>query len=331
MATATQPAARPKPHAEPNHAVLPELTRRNFALIELPILERWHLLSLDAPTVAALWAWFLAASNHLRLPVSATVAMAVAVWTLYAGDRLLDSRASTLAPRLPQDLEPRHLFHHQHRRPFRIAILIASLALAALLPNLAPEAIALYLILGALLLAYFLLIHTQNANPGRTAQRLPKELAVGVFFSAATFIPTVARQPELRLKLLPAALLLAALCSLNCLFIYAWEHPHSHGAETPHPATALALRFLHPLTLLTAFAAALLALFKALSIAVAHPALLAHSPFFMPPWPICAAIAIAALLLFTLDHSRRRFTPTSLRAAADLCLLTPLLLLLFLR
>ena len=57
-----------------------------------------------------------------------------------------------------------------------------------------------------------------------SAHRLPKEIAVGLFFSAATFIPSVGREPGLRAEFLPAAILFAVLCSLNCLFIYAWEH-----------------------------------------------------------------------------------------------------------
>src|SRR5271156_21025 len=31
--------------------------------------EWWHLLSLDAPTVAALWSWFFARAMHLHLPL----------------------------------------------------------------------------------------------------------------------------------------------------------------------------------------------------------------------------------------------------------------------
>ena len=50
----------------------------------------WHLLSLDAPTVAALWTWFIAEACHVHIPLLSTLAMAVAVWTLYAADRLLD-------------------------------------------------------------------------------------------------------------------------------------------------------------------------------------------------------------------------------------------------
>ena len=55
-------------------------------------LALWHLLSLDAPTVAALWTWFIASANHIRLPLSSALAMALAVWMLYAADRLMDAR-----------------------------------------------------------------------------------------------------------------------------------------------------------------------------------------------------------------------------------------------
>jgi hypothetical protein len=291
----------------------------------------WHLLSLDAPSVAALWTWFLAASNHIHLPLTVTLAMAVTVWTLYAADRLLDvrqlaagassNRCRKAASQL-EELEARHLFHYRHRRGFRAGIVLCSLLLALLLPQLAPASIRLYLFLGSLLAGYFLLIHmsrTSDAGPGSRGRRIPKELAVGVFFSAAIFIPTIAREPGLRPTLFPAALLVALLCSLNCLFIYAWEHP----VPTPrtHPATRLALRFLHPLTLTAAL--------SGLILSVLSPRL----PGFLPCWPIPAATALSALLLLLLDRLRRshRLAPTTLRAAADLCLLTPLPLLPFLR
>jgi hypothetical protein len=282
MATATQSAAA-----------------RTKTQLRIPPLDYWHLLSLDAPTVAALWTWFLPASNHIHLPPTAILAMAIAVWTLYAADRLLDARKDTRTNQ-HHDLEPRHLFHRRHSRAFRLGIVIAAVALAILLPDLAPPSIRLYLILGSLLLAYFAAIHTGT-------RRLPKELAVGIFFSAATFISTVAQQPALRPQLLPPAILFALLCSLNCLFIYAWEHPHPTPPIEPHPATTIALRLLRPLALVTAIAAT--------SLTVAGKS----------PWPIPAAIAIAAALLLLLDNARHRLTPTTLRAAADLCLLTPLL------
>ena len=272
-------------------------------------LALWHLFSLDAPTVAALWTWFIARATHLRLPAIAALAMALAVWMLYAADRLMDARLLDARFARQDTLEARHLFHHRHRTAFLAGILAASMILAALLPRLDSQSIRLYLILGGLVFGYFVLIHA-----ARSAHRLPKEIAVGIFFAAAIFIPTIARRPGLRLALLSPALLFAVLCSLNCLFIYAWEHPALEPSHPPNAATRLALRHL-PLiatgVVLTGIALTLLD----------------HST----PWPIPFATAIAAVFLLFLHRRRSHIHSTTLRASADLALLTPLLLLPFLR
>ncbi len=260
----------------------------------------WHLLSLDAPTAATFWTFFILRTTHTQVPLTSLAAMFLAVWILYAADRLLDARDLT------QTLELRHLFHHRHRRLFRFAIAAASIALAPLLLTIPPAAVRLYLLTGTLLIGWFLLIHIAPAT--RAPHRLPKELAVGLFFAAATFIPTIARRPELRSTLILPAILFATLCSLNCLYIYAWEHP-AYNASTAHPTTRLALRHLFPITL-TLIAASLLT------------AALNASPARVP-----LAIALAAALLLTLNHVRI-LPPTLLRAAADLILLTPILFLL---
>lgn len=265
----------------------------------------WHLLSLDAPTVAALWTWFLARANHLRLPGTAVFAAFVAVWMLYAADRLLDSRAAATGLASMRELEARHLFHRMHQWRFRVGMALAAFALAALVPRLPPPAVRLYLVLAAMLAAYFVAIHARPAG----GQRLPKELAVGVFFSAAAFIPTVAAVPSLRAPLLPVAVLFAVLCSLNCLFIHAWEHPRPAAWPT-HPATGALLRRL------TGTASATVA--AGLALAAAGDG----RPRLVP-----LACALAAALLLALHGQRGRMAPTTLRAAADLCLLTPVLLL----
>ncbi|MEO8736884.1 MAG: hypothetical protein ABI380_10120 [Edaphobacter sp.] len=276
-------------------------------------LDLWHLLSLDAPTVASLWIWFIAAANHIRLPLSSIFAMFIAVWMLYAADRLLDARLLDSQSRQEQHLEARHYFHHRHRTAFLAGILLASVALAPLLLRLSTEAIHLDLILGGLLFGYFILIHAT-----RSAHRFPKEIAVGIFFAAATFIPTVARQPGLRLALLPSALLFATLCSLNCLFIYAWEHdpkrPPVHAGHPTHATTRFALRHLLFFVMVIAMIGVALALLD-------HRA----------PWTIPAAITLSAILLSLLNHRRHRIPALTLRAAADLVLLTPILLLPFIR
>jgi hypothetical protein len=262
----------------------------------------WHLLSLDAPTVATVWVWFIARVNHISLRVTSLIAMTAAVWTLYAADRLLDAQGAT-----NDGLEARHYFHQRHRPAFMAGIAVCSVLLAALLPRIPEQAIRLYLILGGLVFGYFVIIHATHS-----AHRLPKEIAVGICFAAATFIPTVARRPELRLLLLPPALLLAALCSLNCLFIYAWEHPGGAG-QRPHPVTAAALARLNGLAAAIFTLCAGFAWFD-------HGAL----------WPLYGAVAASTVALGGLNLTRGRMSVLSLRAAADLVLLTPLLLVFFL-
>jgi hypothetical protein len=244
--------------------------------------------------------------------------MALAVWMLYAADRLMDARLLDIDPTRHEGLEARHYFHHRHRTAFVTGILLCSIALAALLPRLDAAAIHLYLILGGLVAGYFILIHatTSHATSSaaaqrRVAHRLPKEIAVGLCFAAATFIPTVGRRPELRLPLLPIAFLFATLCSLNCLFIYAWEHEDYRTNRTPHAITRIALGHLPALTVALIF----------LSIAL----LLDHRV----PWPIPCASALSAAILLLLHIRRHAIARTTLRSAADLALTTPILLLPF--
>jgi hypothetical protein len=244
--------------------------------------------------------------------------MALAVWMLYAGDRLMDARLLDINPTGHNGLEARHYFHHRHRTCFLIGILLSFIALGTLLPRLDAAAIRLYLILGGLVAGYFILIHatSNDAAQRKVAHRLPKEIAVGLCFAAATFIPTVARRPEIRVSLLPIALLFAALCSLNCLFIYAWEHdeqridvPAQRIDASAHTITRFALGNLPGLTgLLIFFSMALVLVDRRV------------------PWPVPCSIAISAAILFDL-HDRRQAVPrTILRAAADLALTTPILL-----
>ncbi len=297
MATTSPTSPSLSPNHPPIRPSLPHL---------LNPLDLWHLLSLDAPTVAALWTWFIASTNHIHLPASSIAAMFVAVWMLYAADRLLDARILSAHPFDAGTLEARHYFHHRQRSAFIIGMVLTSIVLVILLPHLTPEAIRLYLILGGFVFAYFILIHVTLS-----AHRLPKEFAVGICFAAATFIPTVSRQPHLRLPLIPPAALFAALCSLNCLFIFAWEHECEQG--NAHPATRLALHYLPQLA-------------AAMTLVGLSLCVLDHRI----PWHIAASCTVSLVLLQALNHNRNRIPPITLRAAADLALATPLLFLPFL-
>lgn len=282
-------------------------------------LALWHLLSLDAPSVAAIWTWFLAASSGIRLPLPSVAAMFLAVWVIYIADRLLDTRDLHENDRHRHNpetyaWEERHFFHAHHRAAFLFTAAAAALALLGLLRFLSPAALQLYALLALLLAVYFLLIHACSAG-----RRLPKELAVGIFFAAAVFIPAVARRPDLRLHLFLPALLFCALCSINCLRILAWEQPapahgrytSAHAVPSPnppapdlHPLTRVALQYVAALQLLLT-AAALIA------------ACIQHSP-------VAAAIALSSGALFAVHCVRRHLSRIHLRAAADLALVAPL-------
>jgi hypothetical protein len=274
-------------------------------------LALWHLLSLDAPSVATVWTIAVSRAVGLRLPSTAPAAMFVAVWILYAADRLLDARILDTPSAPPTDLEERHRFHHRHRRAFLLCIAISACALTALLRFIDPPAMRLYALLATLLGAYLLIIHARADS----AHRLPKELAVGIFFPAAVFIPTVARLPQLRLDLLPIAILLAATCSLNCLFLYAWEHPGQHSRA--HSSTRWATRHLVALTWIVA----------ALSLCLILTAEIFTAQLLRGTTLLTSCILASSLLLLLLHHLRHRIQPLHLRALADLVLLTPLLLL----
>ena len=243
--------------------------------------------------------------------------MFCAVWLLYAADRLLDARVLERDPFSPE-LKQRHHFHHRHRRAFLWGIAAAALLLAFLLPEMLVTALRLYLTEGALLIGYFVLIHTTGAS-----HRIPKELAVGVFFSAAVFVPAVARRPDLRAEWLPAALLLAGVFAWNGWLISMWESHRQTSRQTPgetHGAIPWLARRRS-----TAARVALPALLAAVAFAIAA----SHAGGGLRAFAIAATLSLGLLLL--LDWQRHRLPELTLRAAADLVLLTPLLLLLLAR
>jgi hypothetical protein len=269
--------------------------------LRLPLLERWHLLSFDAPTLATLWTWFLARCAGAHATPATLAAMFLAVWVLYAADRLLDARVMLQGN--DAALEARHYFHATHRRSFLAAIALAAPALVFALAAMPRPLLLAYFVLAALLALWLGIVHT-SPNPAR----LPKELAVGLFFAIAVALPaTFAKNAQWFTAMLPCAV----MASLNCLFLLAWEtRPHPHRAT--HPSSAFAVRHLRPLTL-----AAMLACLALAAVNVSPH----QAPANVLP-PLACALSLTLLLL--LHRTRDRFTPTTLRALADAALLTPI-------
>lgn len=268
-------------------------------------LRLWHLASLDAPTVAVVWSLAFAWAAGVRLPSWVPVLLALGTWAVYIGDRLLDARTALRSGNL-QRLRERHFFHWRHRRILLPLALLAASAAATIILDLMPAAVREHnSVLAVAALAYFSGVHASRRSLSSARAIISKELLVGILFTAGCALPTLTRfntnSPGRSLgSLLAACVFFAALAWLNCSAIERWE-----SANAPSRISLSGI---------------LLAL-AGFSLTV----------FLFPAWPQIAALIIAgaasSLCLALLDRLRNRFTPLALRAAADLVLLTPLLLL----
>jgi hypothetical protein len=285
---------------------LPETTRTSAILANIAVY--WHLLSLDAPCVAALWAWSFARAAHVALPALAPSLLAVGTWLVYVADRLLDG----LDGRDHANLRPRHHFYLRHRKPFLLAgAIVSPIFLWVVFKRMPSRARREDLAVFAVAALYFLLVHMR----GRRIERwLPKELSVGMLFAAATAVPAWARLTGHRTALLPVVTLFAILCWLNCGAIENWEHVSR--TSKAHISTVWMGRHLQRL----AAGIALLAVTLAWT-ALGNPALAC----------LYIASAITASLLLWLARNQQQLSAMQLRIAADAAMLTPLLFLVWMR
>ncbi len=318
----------------------------------------WHLTSLDAPTVAVCWCLALARVTHVHLPLWVPVALGLGTWSIYLGDRLMDAKRA-LAP-----LRQRHWFHWKHRQILLpAAILSLAVALALVLRRMPPAIRDRDALLALAAAVYFLAIHSRSAasdpmeslhfadgdtaaapashpasHPSAqaaapslssrvlTSQALPsrvspsqaspsqaqpsalrrlrhlftKETFVGLIFALVCAAPAATRAAGGYAVLVAPVAACFLLAWLNCWLIERWDAGRSGG-------------YLRQLAL--AAAASLAALL----------AFLGHSG--AAGW-FLVAMAASALLLAWLERHRLRLGALVLRAAADLVLLTPLILLL---
>lgn len=286
----------------------------------------WHLLSLDAPTVAVTWCWFLGAIFQVHLSGLTLVTLGLGTWCVYVADRLLDAQLSTDM----SDFRDRHWFYLRHHRLFSVAWLGVALPLTYLILFRVDSGLrAGDVVLCCIGIAYFLGIHRraqQLKTPRRFSLRLPKECAVGFLFAMATAMPTwmclksAAENSTsfgVRIFFVSAVLTFGAVCWLNCTAIQTWEdadlsedavHTILSGQAVPKGLTAFLGRHLTTFAASTALASAVLT------------CLSAKTPF----WPVYLAVMLSASIFLLLLRQRTRWSTLALRIAADAALLTPL-------
>jgi hypothetical protein len=273
-------------------------------------LRLWHLASLDAPTVAVVWALAFAWAARVRLPDWIVAAIALVVWTVYVADRLLDARRAMSTGHL-ELMRDRHFYHWRHRGVLVSFGCVAAAVAAGVIFKLIPWASARRdSLLAAAAALYFARVHSGAAVRRGFARCIPrwvsKELLVGVLFTAGCVLPVWNRAGTRPWALLAPATAFAVVAWLNCAAIDNWERGEDVLSRALLRAPTLwffALLF----GVVSAGAAALLA-------AAA---------------PRCAGLLLAAsissLSIAALDGVRGRLTPILLRAMADLVLLTPLM------
>ena len=275
-------------------------------------LKYWHLASLDAPSVAVAWSCAFAWAARVRVSPAMVAVLALVVWAIYLIDRLLDARAGLRDPGRHQ-LQERHCFHWRHRRLFTALAAIATAAAGCMvLSRMHAAALRRDSLIGLATLAYFSGVHGGRRPRWMDRLRLrvrgvSREFVVGIIFSAGCVLPVLpsAQTGMTRvcaLVAIPAAAF-AALAWLNVKSIGCWEewahHPASHSC-------------VKRIALCLALACGLCA--------VASGSLEQRVSLLL------VLVAISALLLAALDAARDRMDALTLRAAADMVLLTPLAL-----
>lgn len=288
------------------------------------IIRFWHLASFDAPTVALAWSLGFAWVARLRLPAWVLVLQVLVVWAVYVGDRLLDARNGLRRWETESscELRERHYFHWRHRRILLPLALFSICAAVATILRCMPVGVRERdSVLAAASLAYFTRVHAGRAGRAfwRARRILSKELLVGVLFTVGCALPAWSHGDWILLAA-PVALF-AALAWLNCRSIEAWESKAGlqTTASVPHPFRLIAIGREAAL-----FRPVFAGIFLAGCGAIA-------AVFLFPLHPRAAALLVSgatgALLLAALDRCRNRLTPLTLRAAADLALLAPALVL----
>lgn len=272
----------------------------------------WNILSFDAPAVAVVWAVLFARVSGSRFPLGEAAALVLSVWIIYTCDRLLDgwcagNRAT---------LQVRHLFCDRHRSMLAALVIAAS---ALVLLQMADGSLFAQagagLELGVIVVLYMVGIH---AGRSRIAWLLPKEISVGILFALGVTLPIWSRSLRIPWHELLVWGFFSFLCSLNCLSIEYWENYRE--ALGPRQPPHWFVGWAGPRINLLAVAIALGALSACFLLAPSRPFQTA-----------LLAVIAGALLLLVLNCRRTRLSPPALRVLADVALLVPALIALFIR
>jgi hypothetical protein len=245
----------------------------------------WHLLSLDAPTIAALWSHLFAQAAHVRLTWGEQVVLLGAVWLTYTADRVLDSGSAD-----PSQLRSRHRFARRQRRRLTAAWLLVLFAVAWL--SLFHLDRGLFASGCGLLGGVLFYLYVVHRAPHGFGPDWMKRIVVALIFSLGTALPAWRHAADPATLLWPAVAF-AGLCFLNCTAIETWESERPHGCLGP-----------------------------AMALSAGALVLLSVSPLFTADRVALLACALSAVGLAVIDAARSRLSAEAVRVLADVALLT---------
>ncbi len=275
-----------------------------------------NLLSLDAPLVALIWLHIFASTWRLGYhPAESYIALGIAVWAIYVGDRLLDI---SLYGDSKERLEPRHHFHQKHRKWLRL--LVGALVLFAIFLVLTkmPIAIYTYLLLGGVLVAGFFGLSMLSSQEGDDIPYL-KNIIAGLAFAYGVAMTAHVYRFEvgvMDLLISREMLCFTVLCIVNIAAIDLWEHSRRSSDVEVKAADELTLTL--PLVLVT------VASFLFTLQAMQHEQHMDDSDG-VKTSAFYLAILTASVLLYMLNRNRSKFSIDALRVMADVSLMVPLL------
>ncbi len=261
-----------------------------------------NLLALDAPVVAVVWLHAFARAYEALVPWPVSVGLFLVVWCIYLADRLIDARCLGEI----HSATNRHLFAARHGREM-FAVLVLAMASGGWLALTRIDAGLLHAA-GWLMLAVTVYFgaFVRLARDGRV---LPaKEVVCGAVFAAgcALGVDAIRMAP---LGAVPIVALFAALCSLNCLLISAWEKDNDRRNDS-----SAAGRWWRSIDRDLGWMGALLILLSLVAVIWTQQS-------------IYSAMLASSLLLTALHITRGNVWSTQVlrRVLADAVLLTPLL------
>jgi hypothetical protein len=262
-----------------------------------------NLVCLDAPLVAICWQWIFAHTFHLSVPLGHRAALFLTAWIIYLADRFGDS--VSLVTGQPKSVRQQFCLRHKSLWLFSI-IGVAAIDLIVVLRAVNYETAVPGAVLGAFIIAYLAI----NQLHSDIWEKIPlKEFTIGSLFAAGTLLGVTPRIFAERSTMIFAAILFAALCSLNCVSIAIWERDLDRIQDKHSIATRWAQANSLPRLLLLVLLAGSVVLVL----------------FDPGAWPVALCLGVSGLLLGALP-----FVPVSRderTGLADLVLFTPFALL----